>query len=85
MRLAPDVDFRLLARRTPGYVGADLTAISKVRSIRWVCGWLSLTSVAPPQEAAILAVKRAFAEVLSDARPGATDGVCFSACTLLAV
>lgn len=47
MRLAPDVDFRLLARRTPGYVGADLTAISKVRSIRWVCGWLSLTSVAP--------------------------------------
>lgn len=34
MRLGGDVDFKALARLTPGYVGADLTAITKVSSLQ---------------------------------------------------
>ncbi|OQS01558.1 ribosome biogenesis ATPase RIX7 [Achlya hypogyna] len=45
MRLSGDIDFKDLARRTPGYVGADLVSLTK--------------------EAAVLAVNRVFATLLT--------------------
>jgi len=46
MRLAGDFDFKVLARKTPGYVGADVKSLTK--------------------EAAVIAINRIFADVLTD-------------------
>ena len=53
LRLAGDFDFKLIAQRTPGFVGADLQALTKEAAAVAIKRIFSQLGARPPHVAAI--------------------------------
>ncbi len=71
LRLAGDFDFKLIAQRTPGFVGADLQALTKEAAAVAIKRIFSQLGAVPPPTAAV--------EDLMDAQAEAQQARCVTA------
>ena len=74
LRLAGDFDFKLIAQRTPGFVGADLQALTKEAAAVAIKRIFSQLGAPPPPAAAV--------GDLMDAGAEAKQATCVTTCAV---